>query len=314
MTPRGDTPEVSVVIPTRNRRYRLHRTLKSALAQENVELEVVVVNDGSRDRTAEYLRSHPDPRVFPVTHAAQAGLAAARNSGLAHARAPWIALLDDDDLWSPSKLRKQLDAAYAQNSRWVYSSVIGVDDSLREVFRDAAPEPQSLLEPLLAENALIAGGSNVCVHRDLLARVGNFDERLNQLADWDLWIRLAAAERPASETSVLTAYVLHPENMVLGRAQELEAELDYLAEKHRQLHSRYPGSTLNRAAISEWAAWSHGRVGRRREALRLYLASAVRYRRIDHLVAGLELFLPRRDPSPDSTQPCSQASWLMPAQ
>src|SRR4051794_2611310 len=121
-------PEVSVVIPTKDRCALLRRTLAMVGDQRDVTLEVVVVDDGSTDATARVLAGWPDDRVRALRHEAARGVAAARNSGLAAARGAWVGFLDDDDLWEPSKLRRQLDAAAAAGARWAYTATLVVDD------------------------------------------------------------------------------------------------------------------------------------------------------------------------------------------
>ncbi|MBV8991348.1 MAG: glycosyltransferase family 2 protein, partial [Solirubrobacterales bacterium] len=87
------------MIPTRNRWPFLSHTLASALAQESVSLEVVVVDDGSDDQTPERLPAVGDPRVRVFRHERGLGVARARNKGIEEARGAWIAFLDDDDTW-----------------------------------------------------------------------------------------------------------------------------------------------------------------------------------------------------------------------
>ena len=103
---------VSVVIPTRDRSHIVVDTVRSTLCQRHVELEVIVVDDGSRDATAEALEALGDPRVTVLRNASSCGVAGARNRGIERAAHPWIAFLDDDDRWSPDKLRVQLDRAH----------------------------------------------------------------------------------------------------------------------------------------------------------------------------------------------------------
>src|SRR5439155_20114090 len=104
-------PEVSVVIPRRNRWPLLAaHALPSALCQEEVELEVIVVDDGSTDGTPSRLELLADSRLHVRPLEKSRGVAAARNAGIEEARGEWIAFLDDDDLWSPRKLRTHVDA------------------------------------------------------------------------------------------------------------------------------------------------------------------------------------------------------------
>src|SRR4051812_26727252 len=101
------SPQVSGGIATHNRRRMFRRTLRSALAQENVDLEVIVVDDGSTDGTAADIRTIKDPRL-QVVERENRGTAGARNAGIAVAQGEWVAFLDDDDLWAPHKLATQI--------------------------------------------------------------------------------------------------------------------------------------------------------------------------------------------------------------
>jgi glycosyltransferase involved in cell wall biosynthesis len=103
----SSTPDVSVVIPTRERPHLVTRAVRSALAQTMASIEVIVVVDGPDDATHAALDTIEDPRVRVV----RIGAPNARNVGVREAAAPWTALLDDDDEWRPDKLSIQLDLA-----------------------------------------------------------------------------------------------------------------------------------------------------------------------------------------------------------
>src|ERR1044072_2596739 len=124
-------PNVSVVIPTRNRCALLARALATVLGQRGVEVEVFVVDEGSSDGTADFVRGLGDPRVTLVRHATPHGVAAARNVGIERARAPWIAFLDDDDFWAPEKLVSQLAAAGRIGADWAVAGAVIVDAEVR---------------------------------------------------------------------------------------------------------------------------------------------------------------------------------------
>jgi glycosyltransferase involved in cell wall biosynthesis len=106
-------PEVSVVIPTRNRPELVVRAVRSALAQTLREIEIVVVIDGPDAATVDALREVGDERIRPVELPASGGAPNARNRGVDHALADWVAFLDDDDEWLPEKLATQLALARA---------------------------------------------------------------------------------------------------------------------------------------------------------------------------------------------------------
>ena len=121
-----------MIIPTRNRWAMLScAALATSLAQQDVELEVVIVDDGSTDETPVQLAGAIDPRVRVVRRDRSGGMAVARNAGIEVAGGEWIAFLDDDDLWAPRKLRAQIDAARAVDAGFAYAGVIAVDEQGR---------------------------------------------------------------------------------------------------------------------------------------------------------------------------------------
>jgi glycosyltransferase involved in cell wall biosynthesis len=247
--------------------------LPAALGQEGVEHEVVVVDDGSADETAAWLADLGNPRLHVVRHDRSLGVARARNAGIEHARGRWVAFLDDDDIWSPWKLRKQLDEASSQDAAFVYAGSAALDEHKRFVFGHAPPDPASLRTELLRRNVMWGGCSNVVVRADTVRRLGGFDEQLFQLADWDLWIRLAGESKAAMVNEVLVGCVAHAQSMLLTDRRDVFREFDYLLAKHR--HSTAAnGASFDRAGFSRWVAAGHLRAGRRRAAARAYLHDA----------------------------------------
>ncbi len=269
-------PEVSVVVPTHNRSRLLRETLRSVLWQRDADFEVVVIDDGSHDDTVEVLAGLADARVRTVRHDTPRGVSVARNHGLAEARGEWVAFCDDDDLWAPDKLSRQLVAARQAACAWVYTGAVNVD--LRSRVHGGSPplNPERLLEVLPRWNPLPGGCSNVAARRDCLARLGGFNPDLQILADWELWLRLASIGAPACVRSPLVGYRVHGANMSLNTRQML-TELD--------LVSRLDGTDVDRAGFSRYIGRLCLRTGRRREAYRYLAAAAVRssnaQRRID---------------------------------
>jgi len=253
------TPTVSIVIPTHNRRELLLRTVRTALAQHAVAVEVLVVDDGSTDGTADAVRALGDPRVCVHRHERPVRVAAARNSGAGLARGAWIAFLDDDDLWSPAKLAHQLNAVSTTGRGWVYAGAVEIDAGDRLLGGDPPPSPEALVAGLPRGNLMPAGCSNVMIRAELLRALDGFDLQLRHLADWDLWLRLAAIGPPACVPLPLVAY----------RSHEGQATLDPdgMMAEGRLLEARH-GANLN--SIRRWRAWSHLRRGERRLAVRAY--------------------------------------------
>jgi glycosyltransferase involved in cell wall biosynthesis len=273
----GAVPEVSVAIPTSGRWRLLRRTLESALSQRHVSIEVVVADDGSSDDTYPQLRALGDRRVRVIRSDQRRGVAAARNAALGEVSGAWVAFLDDDDLWAPEKLERQIEAAEETNALFAYTAAAYVDHELKLVQVVPAPDPNDLPAALLPTNRVPAGASNVIARTDVVRRLGGFDVRLHQIADWDLWIRLAETSRGAAWNQPLVAYRMHGANMVLGRKRGLFQEIDHLFVKHADLQAR-EGVAIDRALYTRWIAWARRRQGRRFAACRMYLEGAARYR------------------------------------
>src|SRR4051812_1633371 len=104
-------PEITAIVPTHNRSNLLEQTLRSVLSQRGVDLEVVVVDDGSTDDVAAVVGALDDQRIRLIRHDHPMGVSTARNHGAKVATGDWLAFCDDDDLWSPDKLARQLAAA-----------------------------------------------------------------------------------------------------------------------------------------------------------------------------------------------------------
>lgn len=262
----ADPPVVSVVIPTRNRRQRLCVALRSALAQQAVALEVVVVDDGSQDDTSEMVRGLADARVRLVRNESPLGESGARNRGIAEARGGWVAFLDDDDLWAPQKLSRQLQALLRSGRDWAYCGDVMVDSDLRILNGASPPSPGEVMQSLERHNSVPAGASNVIVNSKLLSRVGWFDEALKRTADWDMWLRLARMGPPDWVCSPLVAICIHSGNMSRDMPVMFR-ELDVLGRRY--------GIRIDRARHYRWAAWTALLEGQRWQAVRYY-ARAVR--------------------------------------
>ncbi len=182
--------EVTVVIPTKDRPQLLALALRSVLEQQDVRLRVVVVDDGSSVPVPAGLRA--DPRVRVLRQPLAVGVCAARNLGLAAVESPWVAFLDDDDLWAPRKLRRQLDVAAATGHRWVCSAAVTFRaGQLLDIAE--LPESDDVSRAVLRGNVIPGSASSVLAEADLVRAVGGFDPSLPSMEDWDLWVRLAQA-------------------------------------------------------------------------------------------------------------------------
>ena len=256
-------PEVSIVIPTRDRPDVVQRAIASALSQEGVSVEVIVVDDGSRHRL-------PEPRpeqVRVLRHEKSRGVAAARNTGVAEARGEWVAFLDDDDLWAPAKLRRQLAAARSGGADFAYSAGMAIDESGRPLRAHAAPAADGTLHRrLLAANVIPYPSSNVVARTGFIRELGGFDGAYQHLADWDLNVRMSDAGRAAAVQEIHVAYTLHGGNMARNE-NVIAAELERFAAAHAAARAR-AGVEIDRAAWLRWRFFVLRAVGDRRGAAR----------------------------------------------
>ncbi len=182
-------PAVSVIIPTFNRRDFVREAVDSVLAQDFNDVELIVVDDGSTDGTAEALAAYG--RRLRLIRQANSGVSAARNTGIRAAAAPLIALLDSDDLWLPGKLTTQTaffqrhpDALICQTEE------IWIRNGLRVNPRKKHRKPSGDIFERSLQLCLVSP-SAVMMRRRLLDEVGLFDESLPACEDYDLWLRVA---------------------------------------------------------------------------------------------------------------------------
>jgi glycosyltransferase involved in cell wall biosynthesis len=302
------SPELTAVIPTYNRPELLQRAVASAVRQNRVALEVIVVDDGStRPVTPAEL---PDGVIVART-GGSGGVASARNLGVERARAPWIAFLDDDDWWAPDHAHRLQSVADRTNAGFAYSATWDVDLANSQAVMRPAPCPTGLVSQLLRENA-IGTPSCVMIDRALYRRLGGFDRRLSVVADWDLWLRLAQTATGAVSRAPTVAYAAHADNMSL--------DLPRLLNDFNRLSLRYvslceqEGIRFGEPGFSRWMAQLHRRQGRRRSAAAWYLRSArVSGRRLDVmralgvLLGENAMRLGRRDPA---VPPVIPSGWL----
>jgi glycosyltransferase involved in cell wall biosynthesis len=174
---------VSVIIPAYNAAAYVTRAVESAMAQTHRPLEILVIDDGSSDQTAEIVERFPDP--VRLIRKANGGPATARNLGAGQARGAWLALLDADDWWFPNKLHEQL--------RYGAASDIGMVHCLPD-HRDHAVPTHLTFEHLWDRNWII--NSSVLLRRTTFDALGGFDEskELISVEDYNLWIRVAASD------------------------------------------------------------------------------------------------------------------------
>jgi glycosyltransferase involved in cell wall biosynthesis len=187
-------PRISIIVPAYNAELFLAETLASVQRQTYREFEVIVVDDGSTDRTSEITRGFVEKDArFILLRQKNAGESAARNVALKHACGEWVAFLDADDVWLPEKLTAQLDLIESESRANLlftdYFSWDGQNDFGRR-YSDPDKFPDGDVSRRLIFFNLF-GMSTVMIKREILDVVGLIDTELPLAMDWDLWLRIA---------------------------------------------------------------------------------------------------------------------------
>ncbi len=181
-------PGISVIIPNHNRAHIIARALDSVLSQSLPAMEIIVVDDGSTDRSRQLLKTHyAQIRVLTQEHK---GVSAARNLGIRASRGDWIALLDSDDKWLPEKLALQYEALMDnRHYRVVHSN--------EQWIRNGQPLKQLKKHRKyggwIFQHCLplcVMSPSSIMIHREVFNDVGLFNENLPVCEDYDMWLRI----------------------------------------------------------------------------------------------------------------------------
>ena len=231
MTVDGDStatpPKVTVIIPTYNRARYLGEAIRSALAQTYGDFELIVVDDGSTDATAELVGAYRDRRLRYLSQPHR-GISAAVNLAIRSARGGYIARLDSDDLWFPDMLATLVPVLDAEPEIGVvYGRGQGIDDEGRRLpHTQGLPErfPDDSLRSLLYDNSIC----NVALvaRRACFNRAGLYDETLLANEDWDMWLRVARHYRFAFVDRALAGCRRHSDNLTGPASPQFAAVLD----------------------------------------------------------------------------------------
>lgn len=272
-------PAVSIVVPTFNRLKYLRRTLASVFQQTFQDWELVIADDGSDGDTRAYLQTLEDPprvRVLWLSHSGRP--AVARNAALRAAKGEYVAFVDSDDLWTPTKLQTQIDSLRRHpGCGWSYTRFVLVDESGNPTdwqrTRSWPIFAGWILDRLVRSETVIAVPS-VIVSRELLEQVGGFDESLVMCEDYDLWLRLAArseVDAVDEPSALVTRHAEHSGNEITSFA-----DCARVFEKVRKIHgTEHLHAILGEksAEVAAGLARSYAASGDRAAALRTVATS-----------------------------------------
>ena len=207
---------VSVIIPTYNRYRMVTRAIESVLTQTYRNIELIIVDDASKDNTFELLKTeYADPRIKIVRHPRNLGGAAARNSGIRNAKGGLIAFLDSDDEWLPEKLARQIPlllsnpdvgAVYCKHYILEHGGSLSIDRRIRYY--------KGWVQNYLLRGWCPTSTSLFVIRKECFQTVGLFDDSLPSFQDYDLWLRIATRYQFDYIDCPLVKYFIHDESRV----------------------------------------------------------------------------------------------------
>ena len=182
--------KISVIIPTYNRKHTLQRAIDSVLAQTFKPFEIIIVDDGSKDGTKEWLLlNYPSVQYI---HQPNNGVSSARNKGIQISQGSWIALLDSDDEWMPEKLEYQSRfLEMNRDSSFCHTNEIWIRNGVRvNQMKKHKKYGGDIFKHCL--DICRISPSSAIIKKDVFEEVGAFDESLTVCEDYDLWLRVTA--------------------------------------------------------------------------------------------------------------------------
>ncbi len=228
-------PLISVIIPAYNAERTILETIDSVQNQTISNIEIIIINDGSIDRTINLIEQLTDPRIKAFSYE-NGGVAVARNRGITHATGEFIAFIDADDLWTLDKLELQLaalkqhpEAGIAYSWNYFYYDRTG-----ERIPGHVANFEGDVYAPLLQENFL-ANGSNPLIRRQAIDRIGGFDPTFPHCADWDFYLRLAAQWQFVRVPQHQVIYRQSSHSMSSTKVNDIEQQCLAMLEKTYQV-------------------------------------------------------------------------------
>ena len=227
---------ISVVIPLHNKERSINTTLKSVCNQSYTDDEIIVIDDGSTDNSAQFASAYPDTRIR-VIKKMNGGVCSARNRGIVEAKGDYIALLDADDVWDMEYLNEQVRMIYdfpdavmwSINFAETNNGIItrryetGLPDGYRGYVKNYFNIPgrvSDLFHP-----------SSVVIRKEVFSKVGMFDERIKYSEDSDMWFRINAVYKTAFYDKILVSYQQDTENRAMNKTRRLKDWLPYYVDK-----------------------------------------------------------------------------------
>lgn len=261
----------SVVIPLYNKEQFIQRAVESVLSQNYTDFELIVVNDGSTDKSLEKLKDITDSRI-KIINQENAGVGAARNKGIESASYDWIALLDADDMWAVNHLKELRKIIEAYPLSGMVSSQVSLQDTNTKLKASDVSINSNIREidyfKQASINLSIVHSSSVCINKKVFKEIGGFTS--NKMGeDLEYWARIAL-NYPVAISDVITAYYMRGTGGVtenqdtstykkLDRLKDVSPSINLIIEKSKHDSSllKQPGiiSYINSRLFSGVKSW-----------------------------------------------------------
>ena len=283
---------VSVIIPVYNVEKYIAQTIQSVLKQTYSRFELLIIDDGSPDRSIEICQQFADPRITIISQPNR-GLAGARNTGIRHAQGDYLAFLDGDDLWEPEKLAQHIEhLEHAPQVGVSFSRSALIDESGDRLGTYLMPQLQNITVPCLLRGSPIGNGSAAVIRRAVFDEIKfadnlygttedfYFDEQFRRSEDMECWLRIAilTAWQIEGIPEALTLYRVNTQGLSANFLKQLESwervldklraiapaeiapwedmamayELRYLARSAIRIKSAEAVNLINRALFTYW--------------------------------------------------------------
>lgn len=248
---------ISVIIPLYNKEQSITTTLESVFSQSYTDYEVIVVDDGSTDNSANIVRGWVNDKIRLISKP-NGGVCSARNRGIEEAKGEYMALLDGDDIWDKEYLAEQvkmicdfpeaamwgINFAEMNNGKLVRKLETKLPDGYRGYVENYFQMPGRISDLFCS--------SSVVIRREVFDKVGMFDERIKYAEDSDMWFRIIATHKVAFYDKYMVFYQWDAENRAMKRQRDLRYFLPYFVGKYQA--PIYKTNNVFYRWINRWAA------------------------------------------------------------
>ena len=284
-------PLVSVVIPAYNRQDLIRRTIESVVAQDYPNIEIIVVDDCSKDNTESVIREYGN-RIVYHRHERNMGAPATRNTGLKASRGEFVAFLDSDDTWLHNKISSQVELMLSsgRDTVLVYTGMLKVTEDGKVIGKKVPKIRGRIFSSLLKDN-VIGSTSIPLLRKDAVLEVGGFDENLPSRQDLDLWLRLARNWLVDYVPGHLVNYYIHENRISSNIKAKITGSLMIL-DKYFHDMKKHPSILSFQYEVIGWLYKKDGQYEKARE----YFIKSVRtFPNLKSLYRLLQLSIPLKD-------------------